>query len=579
MASEQEFAQFWANLTPQEQQQFTYTFGMGPQEQAGELASGFPVQPEFDFGQDLGNIFSANVPQLTAKGKVDPLDLSQMMSRLNYTQDVGGSMFDMAQTLFAGPDAWGDPSAFEPITTYTGKAVPAVFGDDGTPRPVSVSDQMLDRYIASGGYEAFIADLIKNGGLSSSQAVAQMRQIVESGANATDPKLKQQALDIRNTMPVRVLPTTNSMDAPVAPIDRATAAWNNFDEEGVLTWARGLEKDKTEADLASATLQFDPKTGQFYEGIKTEDSPTALKFRNAGLPTPFDKFDDPEYIEKAWQQIQPNYQQDVAAHQADVGQQTTDWNALAAEYVKQSQAQGQLQQAWNKAQPQAPAQAGTFRTPTPGMAATGATPPVGRFAATNPQAAASTTIPSMGALGRSGMPPTQAQQTGQMQGALASQFRPNPLAYDFGSPTRQITPTDAQMASIMEGSLASNFRPNAPTPGRDAQVFYVGDDKTPHLITQGEGVRFGPEGPPVRFNTLNQGDMKNAKNKTNAARKQATDAYSSMYKQASQGSPGSFDRAYTAAMLRGQAKSGQTPLQVALLARLASLGQRAGLGG
>src|SRR5207342_669051 len=146
-----------------------------------------------------------------------------LAQRLNYTQDVGGSMFDVAQALFAGPDAWGDPKQFEPTTSYSGTPVAARQLDDGIFAAVSTTETMLDDYIANGGYEGEVAKRIKEG-KTPSRAVAEVREIVRSSANVTDPKLKAQIDDIRATMPIRMAedPATGALTMPdrsVAEID------------------------------------------------------------------------------------------------------------------------------------------------------------------------------------------------------------------------------------------------------------------------------------------------------------------------------------------------------------------------
>ena len=149
---------FFNSLSPEEQQQFLMNFGTPDQQQQASASDmpqelgGFGAPQQDQTSMLLGLLAgSGNTPQLTTKGKVDPVDLSQLAQRLNYTQDIGGSMFDVAQALFAGPDAFGSMDQFAPITRYTGQAVPALQGTDGTPTPVTKSSMMLDVAKKSGG--------------------------------------------------------------------------------------------------------------------------------------------------------------------------------------------------------------------------------------------------------------------------------------------------------------------------------------------------------------------------------------------------------------------------------------------
>jgi hypothetical protein len=319
MAAEDDIFTFFSSLSPQDQQSFLMNFGdQGQQQDAYQseapqemMGMGAPTtdMTSLMLGQMAG---SGGMPQLTTKGAVDPLDLSQLAQRLNYTQDIGGSMFDNAVALFAGPDAFGSMNQFAPITRYTGQAVPASYGDDGTPTPVTKSSMMLQVAKKSGGARGFLADLIDQG-TDPEAAVAALREIVTNGANAQDPALRKQAEEIRRTLDV--WRTSDPLTGETKQVDRNTAPWEAFDEDSLRKTATDMFEQKLTDEMSASTLEFDPQTGKYYQGKTTEDSPSTKKFRDAGLPTPNESYTDPARLDAMNESVDPGYQMAAQGYQ------------------------------------------------------------------------------------------------------------------------------------------------------------------------------------------------------------------------------------------------------------------------
>lgn len=517
---------------------------------------GMPLQATPDYGATLGSMLSGNIPELSTKGKVDPVDLTQVAKRLNYTQDVGGSMFDVAQALFAGPEAWGDASMFQPKTTYSGTAVPAYQLDDGSYAPVTASSRQLDDYSKNGGYEGFVADQIKLG-KTPSQALAALRTFVTEGSNSKDKATLQKVADIRNTMPV--IYRTDPIDGTPKAVDRATGGWGtDFSEKDMSDFATSLYKDKTTSDLSTQTLNFDPSTGAFYPQMKTEDSPAAIKFRNAGLPTPFERYDSPEYMAKAFNEVQPGYQQSDAQwgqQMQGLGQTNEDLFSAANQSDKN---QADLAKIWAQVQPPTP---DTQTQDRSWFQAPGSERRVG----TEGNYRWIPNVPGSSPNGPIAPPLTSRSRlySGDAQSGLPSQTvkgspgKPAPyVRYDAqGNVAGVISPEEAA-ARRLQAVLGSAFD------------FATGKPKKGN---PNAGLGRGGVG------RLNQGDVNKAEQRTRQTRETANRLYNDRWRAEQQGAPGAHDRAYLAGQLAGQARSGVTPLQTAMQARLASLVQRMGL--
>lgn len=279
------------------------------QEQEASQSYDFGFEAQDPMAAMLSSMLSSNMPQFTSSGKFDPFDLSQAAQRLNYSQDVGGSMFDVAQALFAGPDAWGNPQQFAPVVKYGGDAVPAAFDDEGNPVPVTLSARQLQDAVSGGGYQGLIADAIMRGERPEN-AVAMLREIIAKGPAATqlDPELQQQIAQVRSTLPGwrSIDPTTNQ---PMV-LDRETAGWESFDEDDVMKTAQAFYEQKLEDDMTSAMLEYDPATGRFYSERTEEPSAAAQKFIDAGLPLPNEQWTDPQRVNAAWDAVSPSWRQD-----------------------------------------------------------------------------------------------------------------------------------------------------------------------------------------------------------------------------------------------------------------------------
>jgi hypothetical protein len=550
MATEEDFFNFFSSLAPADQRKFLASFG-GTQENLDDQAAytddpyaqvpaelGGVGSPQMDMtSQMLGQLAGGAYPQYTSSGKLDPLDLSQMSQRLNYTQDLGGSMFDNAIALFAGPDAFGSMDQFTPITKYTGAAVPAEVDESGQPRPVTKSQKMLEIAKKSGGARGFLADLIDQG-QDPEAAVAALRDLVSRSANATNltPEQQKQIKDIRNTLDV--WRTNDPLTGQPKPVDRNTAPWEQFDEESLRKTAQDMFEQKLSDEMDASTLEFDPQTGKYYQGKTTEDSPAAKKFRDAGLPLPGEQYTDPARMQAMMQSVDPSgydRSQALAATQSDAA------DSLEAQRQKLLASQLDLQN--YDRQLKAKDQGDRVK---PGA----------------------TYNPNMD----QGMPPVMPSQR-MGQGML-----PVPQAaatrVGFTAPTPHFTNLNGRQAprDVVPRTVMDSFgNPHQVT----EQDFNFGDDLTRQIFANmpqtGQGVRTDQRSV-LRTNAPAQ------RQQNLAAQQQWNDQYNRNYaaQHRRQSAPDESNADFLAGMMRARARQ-TTPLQDTMLARLLSLKSRAGI--
>ena len=549
MATDQDFFNFYSSLSPAEQRKFLSNFGDTEPDIADDAAfnddaySQMPAElggfgsPQMDMtSMLLGQMAGGAYPQYTSSGKLDPLDLSQMSQRLNYTQDLGGSMFDNAVALFAGPDAFGSMDQFAPITKYTGSAVPAQLDETGQPRPVTKSQKMLEIAKRSGGARGFIADLIDQG-TDPDAAVAALRDLVTRSASATNltPEQQKQIDDIRNTLDV--WRTNDPLTGSPKPVDRKTAPWEQFDEESLRKTAQDMFEQKLSDEMDASTLEFDPQTGKYYQGKTTEDSPAAKKFRDAGLPLPNEQYTDPARMQAMMQSVDPGGYDRSQLQMAQQGQADSD-----LEQQRQKLLADQLAlQSYDK----------QLRAKDQG----------------NQVKPGATYNPNMD----QGMPPVMPSQR-MGQGML-----PVPQAtatrVGFTAPTPHFTNLNGRQAprDVVPRTVMDSFG----TPRRvTEQDFNFGQDLTQQIFANlpqtGLGVR-QDQRPMVR-------DAQQQRQTNLASQQRWADQYNRNYAQAHNrpSTASESDADFLAGMMRARARQ-STPLQDTMLARLLSLKSRAGI--
>jgi hypothetical protein len=549
MATEEDFFNFYSSLSPADQRKFLSNFGGTQEDLSGDAAftddpySQMPAElggfgsPQMDpTSLLLGQMAGGAYPQYTAAGKLDPLDLTQMSQRLNYTQDLGGSMFDNAVALFAGPDAFGSMDQFAPITKYTGSAVPAQLDETGQPRPVTKSQKMLEIAKRSGGARGFIADLIDQG-TDPDAAVAALRDLVTRSASATNltPEQQKQIDDIRNTLDV--WRTNDPLTGAPKPVDRKTAGWEQFDEESLRKTAQDMFEQKLSDEMDASTLEFDPQTGKYYQGKTTEDSPAAKKFRDAGLPLPNEQYTDPTRMQAMMQQIDPG-----------------GYDRSQAEMMRQGQADSDLEQQRQKLlADQLALQSYDKQLRTKDQGET-----------VKPGA---TYHPYMD----QGMPPIMpSTRMGQGMVPVPQQ---GVTRVGFTAPTPNFTNLNGRQAprDVVPRTVMDSFG----TPHRvTEQDFNFGNDLTQQIFANlpqtGAGVK-KDQRPRVR-------DAQQQR-QTNLSKQQGlADQYNRNYYQAhnASSSQSELDAAAMAGLMRARARQ-STPLQDTMLARLLSLKSRAGI--
>lgn len=553
MAASNDIYNFFASLSPAEQQQFMYSFGTQDQglnayDSTVPDALAGPGAPTTDPSSlDLSGMIGGALPQLTTKGKVDPFDLTQAGQRLNYTQDVGGSMFDVAQALFAGPDAWGNSQQFQPVVKYSGQATPAAMDDQGNPVPVTKAKAVLNSAKSAGGYRGYLANLVDQG-VDPDTAVSMMRDVVTNASQATnlDPETKKQVDEIRNTM--RVWRTNDPITGTAVQVDRKSAPWESFDEDDARKVAQDLYDQKTGDDVTSSTLQFDPKTQQYYANRTEEPSAAAQKFINAGLPLPTETYNDPSRIQAGWDSIDPNW---MGAEQTAADQQGSTAQSLADRQRNIMQGAGQISQYDQQLQSQSkPYQ---FWEDPQVMAAMRQAGGPQRFVQGGPQQAPLPTMaPKTGMAGQYQPPPQQQFDTAALRGRAA----PAPQQHAQGA-----DPLTALLSSHNGGQQVM----------RNSQ----GELRVP---TQANPFDFSGGLLGMVQQPVQQRNAQQARSKNQADTKQWIKDYNANWNR-TQNKPttsSSADRQYLAGMMRGRAQDA-TPLQDTMLARLMSLKARAGL--
>ena len=280
---EDEFWDMFERLSPQEQDNLLY-------DQQYSAATEMPwtfggaMEPELDYGNyDLYGMQSADIPELTTKGKVDPFDLTQQAKRVNLAQDYGALTLDNILSGMAGPGAY-DIDAFTPQYDYG--------------KPLNLPGRKRVESLASrGGYEGFLANSLKEG-MSPAEAESTLWRIIETPDD--DPELTDQDRQLKRSI-------LDTMPAPI-DTDPIAAALGNRGQSGEPT-GRAMYDQKlirdTAQDLATALFE-DPEyayeqDGRYYDRTPEEamiKTPQMEFFDKYGLPYPTARYDDPEYVQQ-----------------------------------------------------------------------------------------------------------------------------------------------------------------------------------------------------------------------------------------------------------------------------------------
>jgi hypothetical protein len=268
-----------------------------------------------------------NIPTLSAKGVLEPYDLPQEAARVNLMQDNATSIADVILASLAGPGAI-DPSSFAPVVTPP------------TERIKTPGLAQLDRYAQGGGYQGYIARKIRDEHMTDAEATAALYNYIATPESDQvtdeDRRTKQTIIDSMQSAfgsgdQVKV---PNMFDTGLA--DRPSQeVRNTYDEPQIAKFAYDLFT-KSSDDLAATEAGYqDPKTGYWYSDAPvSEDSPLMQKFRNLGLPSPFEQYNSPDRLQSMYDQVAPTLGADVQNQQQNV----VDLQAIQDQLLKESQA-------------------------------------------------------------------------------------------------------------------------------------------------------------------------------------------------------------------------------------------------
>ena len=281
---EDEFWDMFDQLSPQEQDNLLYDQQYS---EATEMpwTFGGGMEPELDYGNyDLFEMGNVDIPEMTAKGKVDPFDLSQQAKRVNLAQDYGALTLDNILSGMAGPGAY-DIDAFTPTYEYG--------------EPLNMKGRRTAESLAArGGYDGYLANAIFNEGKNPSEAEAEIWAIVDTPDDDPDRTPEEDAL--RDSI-IKTMPATLEEDPLVAAGLRGSTGKQptgraRFDQKMVRDTAQNLYTQLME-DPEYA--YYDEATGRYYDRTPEEamvKTPQMEFFEKYGLPYPTANYDDPERV-------------------------------------------------------------------------------------------------------------------------------------------------------------------------------------------------------------------------------------------------------------------------------------------
>lgn len=288
---------FWASLTPDEQDMIMSSFGMtGPTPMDYGFEDDLGAMDPFSFGGNLGlsGMGSPGVQPFVGgyetKGKVDPMSRTEEAGRVNLLQDYGSLSVDNILSGYGGGGSY-DVGAFTP--TYE-------WGE-----PLNLKGRRRAETLArSGGYQGFLADLIFNEELTDAEAEAKLYEVVnapDEGLSDADRAKRQALID---SMPPSMrddginVPSSRSGAGAKARTGREQWDTDIIHENAASIW-NGLMDDPEFA-------HFDEASGQYYGKTPEEamvKTPQMLAYDKFGIPYPTASYEDPKYLDAMTQSL------------------------------------------------------------------------------------------------------------------------------------------------------------------------------------------------------------------------------------------------------------------------------------
>jgi len=529
----------------------------GGESGVGLAGTGYTLPPGFEgMGMDpqtqglLQFGGGVNIPQLSAKGVLEPYDLQQEAARVNLMQDNATSIADLVLASLAGPGAI-DPASFAPVVTKP------------TEKIATPGLTQLDKYARGGGYQGYIARKIRDEGMTDAEATGALYQLLSKPAEGISPEALEDRQNIIDSME-SAFGSANQINLPSgrtgpggAGGQRATQDVRNlYDESDIAKWAGELYTKVAEDEAKVGAGWEDPSSpGTFYTAPPTEeDSPAMAKFKNLGLPSPFSQYNDPDRLQQAYDTYAPNLGNSMAAREQTIA----DTQAMQDQLAQQSRGpidrniatQQLLRQNLQPAGFQArPNELQNTLNRIPGAPPSAATAPTNMLAGLRQQQPNARTL-QPGA-GGPAMSPTQQNFMGNIDNAalnnLASQYRPEQM---MGKPIRGI--------ENPQGGYDFGLT-------RDADLQAMGNA----LLNAFPGS--GKRG--TKVVTLNQDTGKKSQKAADEARRAYTDANTRRYQASQASSPDLAAAVRALASANVAAGAGRTPFKDVVMQRL--LGQRA----
>jgi len=280
--TDEELNDFLATLTPSEQAEFV-----------AQMQYGNANAPAWSFGVDAPQISPANFglsgmfapnPDVDAKGRVEPWDLSNQQQGMNLVQDRMQTANSLNGAALGGMGSF-DPALFQPQLIYSGPTI-----DDATPGRDFVTNLAS---AGGGGWSSMLAAELATTGNPAAAYAKVMKAIDEAVTNpdlANDPD----AQAILAGLPRRA-PQYDEVTGKPLPTPEGVGAYDlDTIQKYAFDWAEKLASDPSSIQGG----YIDPATGTRYANAPTQKyNDFAQSFIDAGYSFPTERYDDPARLE------------------------------------------------------------------------------------------------------------------------------------------------------------------------------------------------------------------------------------------------------------------------------------------
>ena len=315
-----EIIQLLNMLSPAEQDEIMEDLGITDADLYAAQGGGPGQVSGFDFGggmpefspmsQQVQALGTADYPQFTAKGALDPFDLTQATQRYSLLGNQATRMVDPSALLMAGGDlGMYDVGAFDPKVTMP------------TERLRSPGAEFLSSLAVGGAntYEGYLAEMMLKNRLTPAAAVNQMMSdIRDAQLPDAPPEVAARGQALIDSLKAGGFDLETQAKAKGFPSPPSGEDGQQFDVGGLTQLAAGWYKDLQSDPLAGEGWE-DPTTGVRYaQAPEVEPSAQAQWFESRGIPLPTAQYTDPEYMSQIIAAAAPTYPQEEAAYQKNL---------------------------------------------------------------------------------------------------------------------------------------------------------------------------------------------------------------------------------------------------------------------